>query len=180
MIDLKCDCCSSKVPVWKKLAVNVSILVLDIVVLALAARVNIFQEFFFVADLFPLALSIVTLVLLVCFLVLDFGLRNSFTVALGMKSACSTFSAFSGSHSMPFPLPAGALFLSIVLQFPQTIRMSVLGAVMSKLSNPSSGFNSSHYSSPHRSFCDTLLSSTGSDIHIFGARLSRGTTRAIS
>lgn len=37
----------------------------DIIVLALSVRVNIFQEFFFVADLFPLALSIITLVVFV-------------------------------------------------------------------------------------------------------------------
>lgn len=37
----------------------------DIIVLALSVRVNIFQEFFFVADLFPLSLSIITLVVFV-------------------------------------------------------------------------------------------------------------------
>ena len=42
----------------------------DIVVLVLSSRVNVFQEFFFVADLFPLALSIITLVIFVTMYVL--------------------------------------------------------------------------------------------------------------
>ncbi|EIN05499.1 hypothetical protein PUNSTDRAFT_46856 [Punctularia strigosozonata HHB-11173 SS5] len=39
-------------------------LLVDIIVLALSARVNEFQEFFFVADKFPLIMSIITLVTL--------------------------------------------------------------------------------------------------------------------
>ncbi|KAF9647642.1 hypothetical protein BDM02DRAFT_3075143, partial [Thelephora ganbajun] len=55
------------------------IIVLDIVVLALSVLVNIFQEFFFVADLFPLFLSIVTLAILLLQIVLDLTSKNAFT-----------------------------------------------------------------------------------------------------
>jgi len=58
--------------------VHALILVLDVAVVALAARVNIFQEFFFMADIFPLALSIITLVLLLVTLVVDFSGMNSY------------------------------------------------------------------------------------------------------
>jgi hypothetical protein len=74
----------------------VILFVINIIVLALAARVNQFQEFFcmspthtpscilthhrtVVADLFPLALSIITLVYLSLSLLLDLGLENPFT-----------------------------------------------------------------------------------------------------
>jgi len=55
------------------------IVVLDIVVLALSVSVNVFQEFFFEADLFPLTLSIVTLVILLLQIVLDLTSENAFT-----------------------------------------------------------------------------------------------------
>lgn len=55
------------------------IIVLDIVVLALSASVNIFQEFFFKADLFPLVLSILTLVVLLLQIALDLKSENAFT-----------------------------------------------------------------------------------------------------
>ncbi|KAI0777886.1 hypothetical protein BC629DRAFT_612452 [Irpex lacteus] len=52
--------------------------VLDIIVLALAARVNIWQEFFFMADLFPLGLSIASLVVLLLLLLSAGGLKYTF------------------------------------------------------------------------------------------------------
>jgi len=55
------------------------IVILDIVVLALAVSVNIFQEFFFVADLFPLTLSIATLAIFLVQVVLDSKSRNAYT-----------------------------------------------------------------------------------------------------
>ncbi|KAI0087260.1 hypothetical protein BDY19DRAFT_957061 [Irpex rosettiformis] len=64
------------------------LLVLDIVVLALAARVNIWQEFFFMADLFPLGLSIATLVV---FLVLYVEVARRSLPSFGCFS-------FSGSY----------------------------------------------------------------------------------
>ncbi|EEB87199.1 hypothetical protein MPER_15550 [Moniliophthora perniciosa FA553] len=48
----------------KRIGIHGAQLLVTIIVLALSARVNQFQEFFFAADLFPLALSIVSLVLL--------------------------------------------------------------------------------------------------------------------
>jgi len=53
--------------------------VVNIIVLALAARVNDFQGFFFMADLFPLGLSITTLVLLTFTFYFDFSQTNAFT-----------------------------------------------------------------------------------------------------
>ncbi|KAH8096815.1 hypothetical protein BXZ70DRAFT_1065896 [Cristinia sonorae] len=62
----------------KKLAVYIFLLLLDIAVIALATRVNRFQEFFFMADLFPLALSVVTLILLLVMLAMDVTIKNTF------------------------------------------------------------------------------------------------------
>jgi len=53
--------------------------VVNIIVLALSARVNQFQQYFYVADLFPLALSAITLGLMVILTVIDLGVHNSFT-----------------------------------------------------------------------------------------------------
>lgn len=55
------------------------VIVLDIVVLGLSASVNVFQDFFFAADLFPFLLSITTLVILLLQIVFDFTSENSFT-----------------------------------------------------------------------------------------------------
>ncbi|RPD65203.1 hypothetical protein L226DRAFT_501940 [Lentinus tigrinus ALCF2SS1-7] len=60
----------------KKLGVHVLLIVLDIIALAFAARVNIFQEFYFMADLFPLGLAVTTLTILFCTLVLDLSFQN--------------------------------------------------------------------------------------------------------
>jgi len=56
-----------------------AIAVLDIAVLALSISVNIFQGFFFVADIFSLLLSIFTLVLLLASVVLELTSQNAFT-----------------------------------------------------------------------------------------------------
>ncbi|KAH9026972.1 hypothetical protein EDB84DRAFT_1589115 [Lactarius hengduanensis] len=53
------------------------IVVLNIVVLALSARVNHFQDYFYIADVFPLALSAVTFGIAVLAFLLDIGLQNS-------------------------------------------------------------------------------------------------------
>ncbi|KAF5366280.1 hypothetical protein D9758_005663 [Tetrapyrgos nigripes] len=63
----------------KKVVAHIGIFICNLIVLALASRVNHFQEFFFVADLFPFALSIVCLVTLTIMLGLDFATANSFT-----------------------------------------------------------------------------------------------------
>ncbi|RDX46462.1 hypothetical protein OH76DRAFT_1528937 [Lentinus brumalis] len=60
----------------KKLGVHVLLIVLDIFALAFAARVNIFQEYYFMADLFPLGLAVVTLIILFFTLVLDLSFQN--------------------------------------------------------------------------------------------------------
>jgi len=63
----------------KKFAAHVALLLVDIVVLALSARVNRFQEFFYAADLFPFALSIITLVVLCSAIALDFATEDAYT-----------------------------------------------------------------------------------------------------
>ncbi|KZT40986.1 hypothetical protein SISSUDRAFT_1126868 [Sistotremastrum suecicum HHB10207 ss-3] len=82
------------------------LLACDLVVLALSARVNIFQEFFFAADLFPFALSIVTLVVLLSLVMVDLAVydavitRPAFELAwLGVLSFLWLgFNAFSSSR----------------------------------------------------------------------------------
>jgi len=63
----------------RKLVAFGAIAVLDITVLTLSVSVNIFQGFFFVADMFPLLLSIVTLALLLVSVLLELTFRNAFT-----------------------------------------------------------------------------------------------------
>ncbi|PAV18121.1 hypothetical protein PNOK_0660700 [Pyrrhoderma noxium] len=62
-----------------RLKAIVLLLFVNIIVLALSARVNQVQGFFFMADLFPLGLSIATLVVISVSLLLDLVLANSIT-----------------------------------------------------------------------------------------------------
>jgi len=106
-----------------KIAAHAALLLVNIIVLALAARVNLFQEFFFIADLFPLGLSIVTFVLLTMMLVLDFGLQNAYTgrpqFEIGLFGLLSifwlAFNAFSTARWHQVPLNCG----SIPADFPE-------------------------------------------------------------
>ncbi|KAL0581460.1 hypothetical protein V5O48_000614 [Marasmius crinis-equi] len=99
----------------KKIAAQGFLLFINILVLAFSSRVNQFQEFFFVADLFPFALSIITLVLLSSMLALDFALTNSYTgrahVEIGIFTVMSilwlAFNAFSTSRWHDVPLQCG-------------------------------------------------------------------------
>jgi len=63
----------------KKLLAYAFIVALDIVALALAVSVNAFQEFFFAADLFPLALSIATLAILLVQIALGLRSKSAYT-----------------------------------------------------------------------------------------------------
>jgi len=95
----------------KKLCSYAFIIALDIVVLALSVSVNIFQEFFFVADLFPLLLSIVTLAIFLLQVVLDLTSKNAFTARpafeiplLGtLTIVWLAFNAFSTSRYTDLP-----------------------------------------------------------------------------
>jgi len=62
-----------------KVSAHAALLLVNIIVLAFATRVNRFQEFFFMADLFPFGLSIVTLILLVVSITVDLAIKNSYT-----------------------------------------------------------------------------------------------------
>ncbi|KXN88685.1 hypothetical protein AN958_06229 [Leucoagaricus sp. SymC.cos] len=105
----------------KKLAAQVFLFAVNIVVLALSARVNQFQEFFFVADLFPLGLSIATLVFLVFLLTADVSLENSYTgrahMEIGIFGVLSTlwlaFSAFSTSRWQSIPLECNSIPINL-------------------------------------------------------------------
>ncbi|KAI0782787.1 hypothetical protein C8Q75DRAFT_786820 [Abortiporus biennis] len=96
----------------KKFAVYLILLLFDIIVLALAARVNVFQEFYFMADMFPLVLSAVTLVILFFMFLADFTFANSFTARppfeIGMLYVLSifwlAFNAFSTVRWSNIPL----------------------------------------------------------------------------
>ncbi|KAF5339595.1 hypothetical protein D9611_011438 [Ephemerocybe angulata] len=106
----------------KKVASHAVLLVLDLVVLGLAVKVNKFNEFFYVADLFPLALSIVTLVFLFFMISIDFALDHSWTgfpqTEIGVLGILSilwlSFNAFSTSRWKDMPMNCG----SIPLDFP--------------------------------------------------------------
>ncbi|TFY58216.1 hypothetical protein EVG20_g8235 [Dentipellis fragilis] len=94
-----------------------AIILVNVVVLALSARVNIFQEFYFVADKFPLAMSIITLIISVFMLFLDVGLDNAFTAhaafEIGMLSLLSilwlALNAFSSSRWKHIPMNCFAI-----------------------------------------------------------------------
>ncbi|KAJ4474379.1 hypothetical protein J3R30DRAFT_3778879 [Lentinula aciculospora] len=102
----------------RKIAVQVILYCVNIVVLALSARVNLFQEFFFAADLLPLGLSITTLSILTVMLALDLTCKNSYTgrpqFEIGIFAVLSifwlAFNAFSTSRwrHVPLSCPAGS------------------------------------------------------------------------
>ncbi|KAF9447618.1 hypothetical protein P691DRAFT_671132 [Macrolepiota fuliginosa MF-IS2] len=101
----------------KKLAAQAFLFSINVIVLALAARVNQFQDFFYVADLFPLGLSIATLVLLVFLLSADLGYDNAYTgrahVEVGIFGVLSlcwlSFSAFSTSRWQHIPFKCDSI-----------------------------------------------------------------------
>ncbi|KAK0199845.1 hypothetical protein DFS33DRAFT_198942 [Desarmillaria ectypa] len=98
----------------KKLLAHLFLLLVSIVVLGLSIQVNKFQEWFYVADIFPFALSLISLVLLAVMLCLDLILPGapSFTskpffeiVAFTIMSILwLAFSAFSTSRWQNVPL----------------------------------------------------------------------------
>jgi len=99
------------------LSAYLMLLVLDVIVIALAARVNIWQEFFFVADLFPLGLSIVTLVLFLSLLLSGSPLKHTFvsrpSFHIGVFGLLSifwlAFNAFSTSRWRNIPFPCSSI-----------------------------------------------------------------------
>ncbi|KAL0958843.1 hypothetical protein HGRIS_014161 [Hohenbuehelia grisea] len=101
----------------KQLAAYAALFVVNIIVLGLSARVNEFQEFFFIADLFPLGLSITTLVILSLLLILDARLPNSFAgrpqfripLFAVMTIFWLAFNAFSSSRWRFIPLPCSGI-----------------------------------------------------------------------
>jgi len=96
----------------KKVAVHILILLVNVIVLALSTRVNLYQDFFFIADRFPFVLSIITFALLGTMTLLDFVTNNSYTgrpqFEVGVFAVLSifwlAFNAFSSSRwsSAPF------------------------------------------------------------------------------
>ncbi|KAI0077216.1 hypothetical protein K474DRAFT_1661994 [Panus rudis PR-1116 ss-1] len=101
----------------RKFGVYILLILLDIAAVALAARVNIFQEFYFMADLFPLGLSIATLAILVTMLLLDLCYSNAITakppVEIGIFIVLSifwlAFNAFSTSRWRFIPLNCSSI-----------------------------------------------------------------------
>lgn len=99
---------------WKAYA---TLYVVNIIVLALSTRVNQFQGFFFMADLFPLGLSITTLVLLTFTFYLDFSQTNSFTARPPFEIAFLSllnifwlaFNSFSTSRWKHVPMACSAI-----------------------------------------------------------------------
>jgi len=100
-----------------KLGANVVILVVSIIVLALSAKVNQFQEFFFMADLFPFALGIVTMVVSLVILGLEFGF-GTFVLNRAQYQASITgaltilwlaFNGFSTSRWASIPMSCSSI-----------------------------------------------------------------------
>ncbi|KAL5483518.1 hypothetical protein ACEPAI_8750 [Sanghuangporus weigelae] len=91
--------------------------VLNIIVLALSSRVNQFLDFFFMADLFPFILSIITLVFLSAVLLLDFAMYNPFTSRPPFEIGCLMIlsvlwlasNTFSTSRWRFVPLSCGSI-----------------------------------------------------------------------
>nr|GAT58871.1 predicted protein [Mycena chlorophos] len=100
-----------------KIAANLFLLLLNIIVLALSTRVNLYQDFFFVADRFPFILSIITFVVLGLMTLVDFCSNNSYTgraqFEIGVFSILSifwmAFNAFSSSRWSSVPLSCGGI-----------------------------------------------------------------------
>ncbi|KAJ6567711.1 hypothetical protein DFH09DRAFT_442508 [Mycena vulgaris] len=101
----------------KKVAVHILLLLVNVVVLALSTRVNLYQEFFFMADRFPFGLSIVTFVLLGTMTLLDFVSNSSYTgrpqFEIAMFSILAifwlAFNAFSSSRWSSAPFSCGTI-----------------------------------------------------------------------
>ncbi|KAJ7489438.1 hypothetical protein FB451DRAFT_690122 [Mycena latifolia] len=101
----------------KKVAAHILLLVVNIVVLALSTRVNLYQEFFFVADRFPFILSIITFALLGSMTLLDFVSNSSYTgrpqFEIGIFSILGifwlAFNAFSSSRWSAAPFNCGTI-----------------------------------------------------------------------
>ncbi|KAL5504975.1 hypothetical protein ACEPAH_7638 [Sanghuangporus vaninii] len=91
--------------------------VIDTIVLALSSRVNHFLDFFFMADLFPFILSIITLAFLSVVLLLDYAMYNPFMsrppFEIGSLTILSIFwlasNAFSTSRWRFVPLSCGSI-----------------------------------------------------------------------
>ncbi|GLB41086.1 hypothetical protein LshimejAT787_0903010 [Lyophyllum shimeji] len=100
-----------------KVAAHAALLLVNILVLAFSTRVNRFQEFFFMADLFPFGLSIATLVLLTTAVALDFAIENSYTARaqfeighFGLLSVFwLAFNAFSASRWRMIPFQCNSI-----------------------------------------------------------------------
>jgi len=110
-------------PVGKtKLIAHLFLLLITIIVLALSTQVNRFQDFFYVADLFPLALSIVTLVLLSSTTALDLAIDDAFTgrpqIEIGLLGILSilwlAFNSFSTSRWRMVPFQCSSIPLAFV------------------------------------------------------------------
>lgn len=101
----------------KKFGVHVGLYLVNLIVLALSARVNMFQEFFYVADLFPFALSIICLAILTIMLTLDLSSSNSYTgrpqFEIGVLGVLSlfwlVFNSFSTSRWRHVPVSCGTI-----------------------------------------------------------------------
>ncbi|KAF8191372.1 hypothetical protein BJ912DRAFT_925323 [Pholiota molesta] len=101
----------------KKIAAQVAFLLVDIIVLALSASVNQFQDFFYVADLFPFALSIISMVIVVLLLAIDLALDNAYTgrpqVEIGVYGILSifwlAFNAFSTERWSAIPFQCNSI-----------------------------------------------------------------------
>lgn len=104
----------------KKVASHAVLFALNVVALALATKVAKFNQFFYVADLFPMAISILTLVVLFAMLAMEFAVARSplglplvETGVLGVLSIFwLAFNAFSTARWKYVPMQCEAISLA--------------------------------------------------------------------
>ncbi|KAF7324810.1 hypothetical protein MKEN_00522800 [Mycena kentingensis (nom. inval.)] len=100
-----------------KVAAHLFLLVLNLVVFALSVRVNIYQEFFFVADRFPLIIASITFGVVGLMTFIDYTFNSSYTgrpqFEIGVFSVLGifwlAFNSFSSSRWRNIPLNCGVI-----------------------------------------------------------------------
>ncbi|PIL27292.1 hypothetical protein GSI_10439 [Ganoderma sinense ZZ0214-1] len=101
----------------KKLGVHVLLIIFTILALVFAVRVNNFQEYYFIADLFPLGLAVATLVILLLTFALDIVIQNIPTarpavevcVLYVLSIVWLAFNAFSTSRWSQIPMNCNSI-----------------------------------------------------------------------
>ncbi|KAK0444213.1 uncharacterized protein EV420DRAFT_1007069 [Desarmillaria tabescens] len=149
----------------RKLLAHLFLLLVSTIVLGLSIQVNKFQEWFYVADIFPFALSLISLVLLAVMLCLDLILPGapSFTSKPSFEIAAFTIMSIFGSHSMHSLPPGGKTSPFPVDPFQRTSQACARGARIFRRSRHLSGLNGCCSSARHSLLSGSYLSKNPTD-----------------